>query len=351
MHPVGYFMFNTIRNHDRESFEIFCYSNRPSDDNLTCFFRDYSSRWRNLWKISTKEAARIIRQDRIDILVDLSGYSKDNRLDIFALKPAPIQVTWLGYPNTTGLKTIDYKMTDCVADPPGESDNLHSERLYRLPNGFLCFYPHPESPEVGPLPAKKSKIITFGSFNTLAKITPEVIKVWASILKRVSGSRLFLKRQSFNDPAVRKYFTDQFAAEGIGSERLLLKAHVGGAIEHLSLYKKLDIALDPFPYNGTTSTCESLWMGVPVVTLRGDRHAARVGASILSQVGLTEMIADSYEEYIAIAVRLANDLEGLQMLRKGMRKRLTGSPLCDGRQFTHNLEVAFQSMWREWCRQ
>lgn len=350
MHPVGYFMLNIIRNHNRQMFEIFCYSNRALDDDLTCFFKEQAEHWRDWWKVSMHEAAVMVRRDKIDILVDLSGHTRDSRLDVFARKPAPVQATWLGYPNTTGLAAIDYRITDAIADPPGLADSIHTERLYRLPNGFLCFYPPPDSPEPGILPIDEHGIITLGSCNNLAKITPEVIRVWARILDMLPGARLHIKRSTYRDPGIREYFEDMFLQRGITPDRLVLREATGMVQEHLAFYREIDIALDSFPYNGTTTTCEALWMGVPVMVLAGDRHAARVGASILSRLGLEELIADSMEDYITKSVRLALDPDRLRKLRRELRPRMAGSPLCNGTQFTIDLEDAFCKMWQEWCQ-
>lgn len=350
MHPVGYFMLNIIRNHNRPMFETFCYSNRALDDDLTCFFKERADHWRNLWKVPLREAVNMVRRDGIDILIDLSGHTKDDRLDVFARKPAPVQVTWLGYPNTTGFAAIDYRITDGIADPPGHADAIHTERLYRLPNGFLCFYPPPYSPEPGILPLDEQGIITFGSSNNLAKITPEVIRVWARILAMLPDARLLIKRSTFKDPGVREYFEEIFLLHGVTPGRLLLREGTIALQDHLAFYNEIDIALDTFPYNGTTTTCEALWMGIPVVVLAGDRHAARVGVSILSRLGLEELIAASPEDYITKSVQLALDPERLRLLRRELRPRMAGSALCNGAQFAIDLEDAFRNMWREWCQ-
>jgi len=320
------------------------------DDNLTCLFREKAEHWRNLCKVPTREATEMVRKDRIDILLDLSGYTRDSRLDVFARKPAPVQVTWLGYPNTTGLAAIDYRITDGIADPPGQADLMHTERLYRLPNGFLCFYPHPDAPEPGILPFDEHNVITFGSFNNLAKITSEVTRVWARILAMLPDSRLYMKRSTFSDAGIRKDFEKRFLQYGISPDRLLLREGTVSVEDHLALYQEVDIALDSFPYNGTTTTCEALWMGIPVVVLEGDHHAARVGASILSRLGLEELIADSLDDYIAKSVQLAIDPERLRNLRRELRPRMARSPLCNGTQFTLDLEAAFRKMWQVWCQ-
>lgn len=355
MHPVSYFLVRAFEYHDSSQFEYYCYSNRSMNDSMTFYFRDHCHRWRNVWKMDANEIAKLIRKDRIDILVDLSGYTKDNRLDVFAFKPAPIQVSWLGYPNTTGLTAIDYRITDAVADPPGEADNLHTEKLIRLPGIFLCYYPPPEAISKLACPSVKNGYITFGSFNNLSKLTPTTIELWSAILRKVPQSKLLIKRNAFADDNVRSFFEERFARFGIGSERLILHPAFADANERvdinkqIGLYQEVDIALDPHPYNGTTTTCEALWMGVPVVTLKGDRHAARVGASILTEIGLQDLIAENEEEYIIKAVSLAENNNLRLILRQSLRGMISSSRLGDGAAYTRNLEIAFRSIWSDWC--
>jgi predicted O-linked N-acetylglucosamine transferase (SPINDLY family) len=291
---------------------------------------------------------RIIN-DRIDILVDLAGHTADNRLKVFAHKPAPVQVTWLGYPNTTGLGTIDYRLTDAIADPQGEADRLHSERLIRLDQGFLCYQQDADTPAVSPPPSFEQGYITFGSFNNMTKVTPRVIKTWATIMKEHAGSHLLLKAKQLGDERTRKRFEKLFAAEGISQERFDMFNRFPSQADHLGFYSRIDIALDPFPYNGTTTTCEALWMGVPVITLRGDRHAGRVGASILHRVGLDDLVASSDCEYVRLGLALAEDPGRLAELRADLRRRLQESVLMDSRRFTRRLEETYRRMWCTWC--
>ena len=269
---------------------------------------------------------------------------------LFARKPAPIEVTWLGYPNTTGLPAIDYRLTDVRADPPGDADRLHTERLVRIEPSFLCYRAPEQAGEVAPLPARSAGHVTFGSFNNFAKLSPGTIALWSRVLTGVPGSRLVLKATQFKDPEARTRAAELFAAAGVGIERLDLVPPLAAAADHLAHYAHVDIALDPTPYNGTATTCEALWMGVPVVTLRGDRHAARVGASILTVAGLERLIAETPDEYVAIAVDLARDLDALAALRAALRQRLRASPLCDGGAFARAIETAYRGMWRAWCK-
>jgi predicted O-linked N-acetylglucosamine transferase (SPINDLY family) len=286
-----------------------------------------------------------VRQDGIDILVDLAGHSGANRLMLFARKPAPVQASWLGYPNTTGIAAIDFRITDAIADPPS-ADALHSETLVRLADGFLCYQPPGDARSVAPLPAFAAGHVTFGSFNNLAKVTPEVVRRWATILGAVPGSRLMLKSHSFADAGTSDRYGGLFAASGIAAERLDLLPRILATEGHLASYHRIDIALDPFPYNGTTTSCEALWMGVPVVTLAGSRHAGRVGASLMSRLGLDALVAADEAAYVATAARLAGDLPALTALRDGLRERMRRSKLCDAAGFAREMEGAFLRMWQ-----
>jgi predicted O-linked N-acetylglucosamine transferase (SPINDLY family) len=315
---------------------------------MTERLKQRSHHWHNIRGKTDDDVAALIRADAIDILIDLAGHTENNRLPVFARKPAPVQVTYLGYPNTTGLRTIDYRLTDIEADPPGQ-EPYHTEQLVRLPHGFLCYTSPPDAPAVTALPTSTVGHVTFGSFNNLAKMTPEVIGLWAQILKAIPGSRLVIKNKSMKDGPTRERYLALFRETGITEDRLDFVAWIPEAADHLGAYAHVDIALDTFPYNGTTTTCEALWMGVPVITLAGERHAARVGVSLLTRVGLTELIAQSPEEYVKLAVELAADTERLVQLRAGMRERMKHSPLCDAKSFTRDLETAYRGMWREWC--
>ena len=272
-----------------------------------------------------------------------------SNLPVFIRKPAPIQVTWLGYPNTTGLRTMDYRLTDEIADPLGDIDRFYSEKLIRLNHGFLCYHPIPPVPKVSSLPCKDHGYITFGSFNNLTKVRPMVIRAWAEILQAVPDSHLLLKASRFIDDRTIMRFKEIFAKEGIAYERVNIYKRLPLREEHLGLYSKIDIGLDTFPYNGTTTTCEALLMGVPVVTLLGDRHASRVGASILHRVGLDELIATSVDKYIELAQSLAFDRKWLQDMRSNLRGQMQESELMNNVQFTNHLEKVYHQMWQEYC--
>lgn len=348
-HSVGFFLSAVFRGHDPSAVEIYCYSGSADEDDLTGFFKSRAAVWRSTVGIGDAELAAIVREDQIDILVDLSGHTHGQRLPVFARRPAPVQVTWLGYPDTTGLKAINYRITDAIADPPGNADRLSSERLVRLPEGFLCYTAPATMPEVAPLPAIGRGFVTFGSFNNLVKVTAGTLDLWAAILKRVPGSRLFLKHKWLGEPDMQARVLNLFERRGVARDRIELSGKLEAHEQHFVAYGGVDIALDTFPYNGATTTCEALWMGVPVITLAGDRHAARVGASILTRVGLKDLVATRPQEYVDIAARLAGDLPALAALRAGLRAQVAGSPLCDGDRFARDLEAAYRVMWRDWC--
>jgi predicted O-linked N-acetylglucosamine transferase (SPINDLY family) len=343
-HSVASFIEPVLKLHDRSRFEVWCYSNLPLPDDTTTRIKAAVDGWRDVDKLSDGETARLIREDRIDILVDLSGHTANSRLAVLAARPALVQMTWLGYPNTTGLRTIDYRITDWVADPAGE-DAYYSEELLRLEGCFLCYRPDPNTPEVAPLPALKSGHVTFGSFNNFSKINPGVLQLWAEVLKQVPGSRLLLKCPALTDTTVRDRVSAALQALGIGAERVELLGHTPTRQEHLALYAGVDIALDTFPYNGTTTTCEALWMGVPVLSLAGKHHAGRVGAALLNAAGLADWLADTPESFVAIAQTMAADVTGLARLRGSLRGQLADSPLCDAADFVRRLEEAMLKVW------
>lgn len=343
-HSVASFIEPVLRQHDRSRFEVCCYSSLPMPDETTRRIRAAVDVWRDIDKLSDAETAHLIREDHIDILIDLAGHTGNNRLDIFAAKPAPVQMTYLGYPNTTGLRTIDYRITDRVADPAGEEAH-YSEELLRLDGCFLCYQPDPNTPDVAPLPASTNGHVTFGSFNNFSKINRGVLQLWARVLKQVPSSRLLLKCPALTDATVQERVSTALQALGIGIERVDLLGHTPTRQEHLALYAKMDIALDTFPYNGTTTTCEALWMGVPVLSLVGERHAGRVGASLLNAAGLADWLADTPESFVAIAQAMAADVIRLSHLRESLRGQLAESPLCDAVGFVRRLELAMQQVW------
>jgi predicted O-linked N-acetylglucosamine transferase (SPINDLY family) len=347
-HSVAYFLEPLLANHGSSAVEVFCYSEVAQPDQRTERFQALADHWRPTVGLSDHGLAQLIREDNIDILVDLAGHTANNRLLAFAEKPAPVQASWLGYGATTGMSAIDYRITDAITDPEG-AEAHYSETLLRLPDAFFCYAPPADAPEVAPPPVLAQGHITFGSFNNLAKLTPQGVEVWASILRAVPDSRLLIKRMHRVDKATLGRYLELFAEHGIRAERLELVPWIPGRAGHLGTYGRVDIALDPFPYNGGTTSLEALWMGVPFVTLRGNRFISRMGASILTQLGLPELIAESEADYVAKAVALASDRERLTELRSELRPTMAASPLCDAPSFARKMETAYRNVWTKWC--
>lgn len=349
-HSVAYFIEPLLAHRSEARFETVCYANSAIADAVTERLRRLADHWHRVFSLSDAQLTALIAKDNIDILVDLAGHTAGNRLGVFARKPAPIQVTYLGYPHTTGLSAIDYRLTDAQVDPPGATDADYTEELVRLPQGFLCYQPPVEAPPVANLPAQQTGQITFGSFNHLPKITPAVVSLWAQILKAIPQSRIVLKARWFGDPQTRDRYGALFADGGIAPSRVQLVGHIPDLNQHLAYYSHIDIALDSFPYNGTTTTCEALWMGVPVITLAGQTPAGRVGLSLLTTVGQPELIAATPEMYVELARRLASDLPQLAQRRRTLREQVAASPLCDAIAQTQLIEDQYQRFWRRHCQ-
>ena len=344
-HVVGFFIEPLLAAHDRGQVSLHLYSETRRPDAVTARLKALADGWCDTAGLDDAALAARIRADGIDILVDLAGHSAFNRLPVFALKPAPAQVTYLGYPGSTGLAAIDYRLVDPVSDPEGEADALASETLVRLRNGFLCYRPPP-----GPEPGRDEGPVTFGCFNNLNKLAPPVLALWAELLRRTPETRLLLKSRQLADPAVAASLRRSFEAHDVAPDRLDLMGWTAGPEAHLETYRRVDIALDPFPYNGTTTTCEALWMGVPVVALRGDRHAGRMGASLLTRLGLCELVAPDAAAYLDIAAALAADPARLGDFRAGLRPRMAAAPLRDAAALARAVEAAYRTLWRRWCR-
>ena len=349
-HSVAYFMAPVLETFDRGQFDVVAYAHVARPDAVTGRLRSLASEWRDVTALDDAELARLICDDRIDILVELAGFTKDSRLLACTGRPAPIQISYLGYPNTTGLPQVDYRITDHVADPD-DADDLHSETLVRLPRCFLAFAVPSHAPEIGPPPVLRTGHVTFGSFNNLAKVNHQVVALWAEVLRAVAGSRLLLKAAGTGDPASQEHLRGAFGAAGVDPGRIDFAGYAATAPEHLAAYGEVDIALDTFPYNGTTTTCEALWMGVPVITLAGDRHAGRVGASLLGAIGFRAGIATSPDEYVLTARLLASQPELLAAARRNLRPDMARSPLCDHAGHARALEEAYRAVWQIWCAQ
>lgn len=346
-HPVGFFLEGVLPHHSANC-EIYCYFNSTQEDAITARLRAHVAHWRPISGLDDDAAAALIRADGIDILVDLSGHTAGHRLLVFARKPAPLQVTWLGYNNTSGLGNMDYLLADAGVIPPDTTQRF-SERVLRLPGSYLCYVAPDYAPAVKPPPCIANGYVTFGCFNNLSKVTEAMRVLWAEILRRVPDARFILKSRQMADPAVQQRYRDWFSAQGIAAERVTLD---GRYLDHAGLlgyYGEIDIALDTHPYSGVTTTCEALWMGVPVVTLAGEKFISRNSAALLANVGLTELIADTPQQYVDTAVTLAADATRLAQLRSGQRERFSASPLGNAPLFVQHLEDAYRDIWQKWC--
>jgi protein O-GlcNAc transferase len=343
-HPVGLYMAPLLAHHDRRNVEAFCYSDVKISDDITAKLHQSAHVWRHAAGKTDSQLAEKIRADQIDILVDLSLHSAGNRLLAFARKPAPIQVTWLGYAGTTGLSSMDYRLTDPFLDPPG-MDDFYSEKSIRLPHSFWCYEPVQPDLQVSSLPAIENGCVTFGCFNNSAKVTGAALELWARVLSAVPHSRLMIHSPPGSH---RTRVIERFSGAGIEPNRVEFVDRKP-LVEYLTQFQRIDIALDPFPWSGGTSTCDALWMGVPTVTLRGRTAAGRGSVSMLSNVGLTDWIAETSEQYLSIAVKMAGDLSKLAELRLGLRRRMEQSPLMNAGQFAAEMEAAYRRMWETWC--
>jgi protein O-GlcNAc transferase len=347
-HAVSYFIEPILASHDPEQVEVFAYAELSASDETTSHVRSLVHGWRDTGRLTDADAAQQVRSDGIDILVDLAGHTARNRLGVFTHRPAPVQMTYLGYQNTTGLSTIDYRLTDSIADPSGEPQ-WYAEELLRLPGAFFCFAPPKTAPSVNGLPARATGTVTFGSLHNLIKLNAEVLRLWSEILRAVPSSRLLIFRHTLRGTGTRKRILQEFQDHGISGDRIRLEHDASPYDGYLGVYGQVDILLDSFPVGGHTITCEAIWMGVPVVTLCGSRYAGRMSSSVLRHLGLDDWVASTPGQYVAAAVRAATDLDRLAALRQGLRERMRDSPLCNRVTFTRQLEDAYRRMWRRWC--
>lgn len=346
-HSVSYFLSAIVEGIPAGfSCVVFSTERAPADDLTAQRFREILPDWIEVGDLTGPELDQLIRAKEIDVLLELSGYTMHSRLHMLVKKPAPLIIHCIGYPNTTGFPVVDWRIVDSITDPPAE-EVFGSERLLRIDPCFLCYQPPPKSPQ----PAfPTSEPIVFGSFNNDAKLSPETIRLWGRILAEVPSSRLLLKSRSLAEPANMEGLARRLRAGGLDPERIELLPFAPQLDSHLSLYGNMHVALDPTPYNGTTTTCEALWMGVPVVTLKGDRHVARVGATLLHAAGLDRFVAGNTEEYVAIAVSLARDLNYLRLARQSLRAQLVGSDLTNASWYANRFFAALREAWRDWCR-
>jgi len=357
-HAVSFFITPLLKHLNRDDFRIYSYSDVAQPDDITKEIQSYCDVWHNAFQQSDELLSAQIGADQLDILFDLSGHSANNRLGIFAENNAPIQISWLGYPSTTGLKSINYRITDQFADPYSDANEEQkvnasshfSEELIRMENCFLTFSPYEDSPDVKALSPQSKKPIRFGSFNNLAKISNSTIDAWANVLHTVPDSTLYIKRQQLKSEAAKNHLIQAFELRGIDQERLILKTSKAKIKDHLKEYNSVDIALDTFPYNGTTTTFEALWMGTPVVTLSGTTHASRVSASILKNLGQGQLVANNAEEFVEIASSLASDRNKLSKLSKSLRDMLENSTLLDHQAFADEFGSIVRQKWAYWCR-
>ncbi len=347
-HAVMYFFESLLDEHNKKAIETFGYANVRAISATTERIAHKLDHYRNIFGVGDKEVVALIEEDQIDILVDLAGHSTDNRIIVMAYKPAPIQVTYLGYFDTTGLEAIDYILTDSIADPPG-SQKFYTEKLALLPDGFLCYRPADYARPVTSLPAERNGHITFGVLCNNRKINLNMMELWAEIIKANKESRLLLMFRTGNDPDMRNYYLSKLERLGIPDQRVAICGGTHHA-EHLKYYSEADIILDTFPLNGATTTCEALWMGVPVISLVGELHVSRFGLSILTRIGLEFFAASTPKEYIAKATALANNRQALENLRASMRERMNSSILCDAKKFASGVETAYRKMWLQWCQ-
>ncbi len=352
-HSVAFFAEALLIGHHRDAFTVYCYSDSRKADAMQMHLRAATDVWRDTANLDDAALAGLIQEDEIDILVDLAGHTSGNRLGVFARRPAPLQVNYIGYPNTTGLTAMTHRITDLLADPPGNED-LYSERLVRLQGGFLAYSP----PEIARLMASRgmypealenSGEIRLGCFNVLAKLSRETMRVWAEILHALPQAKLVIKNASMLDKAARKRLLCRFKTHGIAAQRLELIGWQASLQDHFNLYHGLDLALDTFPYNGTTTTCEALYMGVRVVTMAGDTHASRVGASLLARVGLESLIARTPDEYVRIVCCLIKNPVCRQSMRAEVHRQ-TKAMLCDAGRLVDELETSYRTIWKQWCK-
>jgi len=343
-HALSFFFEPILKDHDRSHVEVYCYSDVSKPDGVTERLKTMADEWCSTIGMSDKEVAQKIYADEIDILIDLAGHTAKNRLTIFTYKPAPVQATYLGYCNTSGLKSMDYWITDTILHPE-DTVELAVEKIIRLQRCWICYQPPVEAPEIKP-DTHANNIITFGSFNNLSKLSSGVVKCWSQLLKEVSGSRLVLKARQLADPFIQERILTQFAQNGITDDQLILLPNTPS---YMADYNRIDIALDTFPRTGGVTTADALWMGVPVITLAGQRYIERQGASILNAIGLDELITSTPEEYITKSVTLAKDHIQRIELKTSLRELMTNSPLCDGRDLAQALEITYRKMWHTWC--
>jgi len=349
-HSVGYFIEPLLVHYNRKVMEVFCYAHVPNPDQTTKTVQKKVNQYIQIHKMNDRELAKRIRFDGIDILVDLAGHTANSRVRAMIFNPAPIQMTYLGYPTTTGLKHIDYRITDAIVDPEGDSDSLHTEKLIRLEPHFFCFPPLGNSIPVSQLPALKKKHITFGGFHNTSKISDSVIRLWADVLRQIPDSDIIFQAAAYDDPDVVRYFQSCFEHYGIHSNRMKYIGKV--PFDHyLKLHNTIDIMLDTFPWTGHTTSCHALWMGIPILTLDGNRHSSRIGKCLMNALGLSEWVARDQQAFIKNAHDFSQQIESIDKIRKGLRKRILKSTISHKQKYVQSLENTFRNVWEKWCEE
>jgi len=347
-HVVPQFLLPLLEERDRSAIEIHCYSTGDTSDDMTARVRTQSDVWRDAGRMNSEQLADLIHNDHIDILIDLTGHSSVSNLEVFAQAPAPIQASWLGYLNTTGMTRMQYRLTDDYCDPPDLTDRYHTEKLVRLPNSQWCYRPYVEVDLEQEAPVRKNGTVTFGSFNHGMKITGGVRRLWSEILRKLPESRLLVA--GMTDEQARENFHRDLEQSGVARGRITIFPYMAPE-EYFRLFGKVDIALDTMPFSGGTTTCDALWMGVPVITLPGVKSWSRSASSVLVNLGLDDWVARSEQDYVRRAVAFSADASTIAELRRSLRSRMLGSPLMDRKQFARDVEAAYRRMWQSWCEQ
>ncbi len=347
VHPVAYFFEPLLQGHRHDQFEIYGYSDAAAEDHVTERMKGRFDHYRQICGLNDDAVAEAIVRDQIDILIELAGHTANNRLKVMATKSAPIQVTYLGAPDTTGLEAMDYRLTDAAADPPG-SQAYYTEQLVYLPGGLFCYRPADSAEAISPLPALRNGYVTFGSFNSSVKINSKMIALWSEILSADDKFRLVIKLGISPDKEIMDFYFGHFERFGIDRSRIAICGWLP-VDQQFGIYASVDIALDTWPWNGYTTSCEALWMGLPVVSLAGNTHASRIGLSLLGKLDLEFFAAANETDYVKKAIAAAANLESLAKIRSSMRQRFSASGLCDGRAFAAGVEALYRKMWQKWC--
>ena len=349
VHSCSFFFEPLVRELSKGNYEWYFYFDHFREDAVSERLKSYSKAWRKVVGLSNSTVESMVRGDGPDLMIDITGHTAMNRLPLYSRRLAPVQISYLGYPDTTGLPAMDFRFTDHVCDPSEIADKFATERLVRFSSTAWAYQPPADAPEVSTRDDVSGTPFTFGSFNNLAKVTDRMLRVWSRLLSEVPGSRLMIKATGLGEPQMHEWYCGRLRAAGIAGEKVVLLERTSSMRDHLSLYAQVDVALDTFPYGGTTTTCEALWQGVPVVSLAGDRHASRVGASLLRAVGHPEWVASDEESYIAIGKSLANDRERLNLGRSKLRSAMAGSPLLDHAGQASRFGEALRACWTDWC--